>query len=387
MNTTYQEEIQADLKRAEKFDLDDPLFMLERIKKYDFGYFYHKKNGIKDRYDPDYYEYKAFIKELYSGYFENYFQEMADSDDRMLSVILANFACSFEPKKYDILVRLGVDKDIYEDAQAALKTETDYPVNKAAFIALAQCYKIESQQYKIKSFFSRAYKEAKEYALRTREYEYLGDNLNSDIYLGITQAITILPAEVREELAEKVIAAYTFLSFPDRSYSANQASGYVAIYLTLFKKQINLSLLEQAITVTGEVYQDSKFVLQTRYTKWLLEKNEKDALAYFKKNEPAKFMEYIVALLADLDCKAALPLLKQRLEVTKKPVFTEVLLEAISRLETQQEPPEPEDRMIWLFESVSPTERALGVDSDNIFIKRAQEKQEIDTNVYETDDE
>ena len=60
MNTTYQEEILADLKRAEKFDLDDPLFMLERIKKYDFGYFYHKKNGINDRFDPDYYEYEAF---------------------------------------------------------------------------------------------------------------------------------------------------------------------------------------------------------------------------------------------------------------------------------------------------------------------------------------
>lgn len=387
MNTTYQEEILADLKRVEKLDLDDPLFMLERIKKYDFGYFYHKKNGIKDRYDPDFYEYEAFIKELYSGYFENYFQEMANSEDRMLPVILAKFACTFEPKRYDILVRLGIDKDIYEDAQTTLKTETDYPVNKTALIALAQCYKIESEQYKIKSFFSRAYKEAKEYALQTRKYEYLGDNLNSDIYLGITQAIAVLPAEVREELAEKVIAAYTYLSFPKRSYDANQTSGYVALYLTLFKKQINLSILEQAITVTGEAYQTSKFVLQTRYAKWFMEKNEEEALKYFEKNEPSNFMEYIVALLADLDCKAATPLLKQRLEVTKKPVFTEVLLEAISRLETQQEPPEPRERMVWLFESVSPTERALGADSDNIFIKRAQEKQEIDTNVYETDDE
>lgn len=387
MNTTYREEVLADLKRVEKLDLDDPLFMLERIKKYDFGYFYHKKNGIKDRYDPGYYEYKAFIDELYSIYIERYFEKIVDSDDMMLSVILAKFACSFEPKKYDLLVRLGVDSDIYEDAQTALKTETDYPVNKDAFIALAQCYKIESQQYKIKSFFSRAYKEAKEYALRTRKYEYLGDNLNSDIYLGITQAIAILPAEVREELAEKVIEAYTFLSFPDRSYEANQASGYVAIYLTLFKQQIDLSILEQAINETGKHYQENKFVLQTRYTKWLLEKNEEEALKYFEKNDPSDYMEYIVALLADLNCKAARPLLKQRLEVSKKPVFTEVLLEAISRLETQQTPPAPEERMVWLFESVSPTERALGTDSDNVFIKRAQEKQEIDTNVYETDDE
>lgn len=387
MNTTYQEEIKADLKRVEKFDLDDPLFMLERIRKYDFGYLYHKKNGIKDRYDPDYYEYEAFIKELYSGYFENYFQEMAASEDRMLPVILAKFACSFEPKKYDILVRLGIDKDIYEDAQKALQTETGDLVNKASLIALAQCYKIESEQYKIKSFFSRAYKEALNYLRNTGDYDYEGTSLNHGIYLGITQAIILLPVEVREELAEKVIAAYTYLSFPKRSYEANQASGYMAIYLTLFTKQINLSLLEQAITVTGKVYQTSKFVLQTRYTKWFMEKNEEEALKYFEKNEPSNFMEYIVALLADLDCKAAIPLLKQRLEVTKKPVFTEVLLEAISRLETQQEPPGPGERMVWLFESVSPTERALGADSDNIFIKRAQEKQEIDTNVYETDDE
>lgn len=387
MNTTYQEEILADLKRVEKLDLDDPLFMLERIKKYYFGYFYHKKNGINERYDPDYYEYKAYIEELFSEYIERYFKEMDGSEDRMLSGILANFACSFDPKRYDLLVRLGVDRDIYEDAQEALKTETDYPVNKEALIALAQCYKIESAQYKIKSFFSRVYKEAKEYALRIREHDYQGDNLNSDIYLGITQAIAILPAEVREELAEKVIEAYTFLSFPDRSYESNQTSGYVAIYLTLLKQQIDLSILEQAITETGEHYQENKFVLQTRYAKWLLEKNEEEALRYFEKNDPSNYMEYIVALLADLDSKAAIPLLKQRLELTKKPVFTEVLLEAISRLETQQKQPEPEERMVWLFETVSPTERALGAESDNIFIKRAQEKQEIDTNVYETDDE
>src|SRR5690606_16791279 len=161
-----------------------------------------------------------------------------------------------------------------------------------------------------------------------------------------TQAISVLPAKVREELSEKVIEAYTHLSLPDGSYNHYQASGYVAIYLTLFKQQIDLSVLEQAITETGKYYQESKFVLQTRYTKWLLEKNEEEALEYFEKNDPSNQMEYIVALLADLNCKAAIPLLKQNLEVTKEPVFTEVLLEAISRLETQQNPPASPERMV-----------------------------------------
>ncbi len=384
----YQKEILADLKRLETNDLNDPLFLLERIKKYDFGYFYHKKNGIKERFNTDYYEYKSFIEKLYATYIELYFEEIANSNEEMLPIMLAKFAISFTPKKYDLLVRLENDSAIYDDAKEALKTETDYPVNTDAFLALAKCFKIEEEQYKIESFFSRAYKEAKEYAFRTREYDYLGDNLNGDIYLAITKAIILLPPEIREKLSDKVFEAYTFASDRKRSYHVNQTSGYMAIYLTLFSKQIDLDVLGKAITVTGKHYQENKFVLQTRYAKWFMENNQEEALTYFKNSEIDDNMEYIIALLADINCKKALPFLKEALKNTKDdPIRTEVFLEAISRLETQEKSPSPSKRMVWLFESTSPTERALGAETDSVFVKRAQEKYDVDTNVYETDEE
>ncbi|WP_299220247.1 hypothetical protein [uncultured Aquimarina sp.] len=383
----YKKEILADLKRLETNDLQDPMFLLERIKKYDFGYFYHKKGGIKERFDPDFYEYKRFIETVYSDYIELYFKEIANTEEYMLKRELAEFATRFNPKKYDILVRLMDDRVIYEDAKQALKTEVDYPVNKDALIALAQCYVIEKEQYKINSFFSRSYKEARSYALRIKEESGSGDNLNSDIYLAITQAIMLLPPEVRDELRNTVFEAYTFLSNDDRSYASNQVSGFMAIYLTLFSEPIDINILENAITVTGKHYQKNKFVLQTRYAKWLLENNQKAALEYFENGQIDENIEYIVALFADLDCKAAIPLLKEKLKTITDPIRTEVLLESIFRLENQQKAPGASERMIWLFESVSPTERALGTESDNIFVKRVQEKHRLDDTVYETDND
>ena len=376
----YQKEIIADIKSLETNDLNDPLFLLERIKKYDFGYFYHKKGGIEERFSPDYYEFKAFIESVYTRYLDEYFEKISGADSAALSNLLAGFAVSFDPKKYDILVRLGKDYEIYQDAKKALKTKLDYPVNKDALLALAQCYKIESEQYKIKSFFMRSYVEALKYNPES--------GVNSDIYLAITQAIMLFPSEVKQELSSKVFEAYKFLSDDDSSYGCSQVSGYIAIYLTSFSEQFDLDVLEKAISVTGKHYQENKFVLQTRYAKWLMEDNHEAALDYFENSKIDDNLEYIIALLADINCKAALPLLIAKLEsTTDDPIRTEVLLEAIERLKSQQRNPEPEERMIWLFESASPTDRALGGENDSVFVERARKKLEIDVNVYEADQE
>lgn len=40
---------------------------------------------------------------------------------------------------------------------------------------------------------------------------------------------------------------------------------------------------------------------------------------------------------------------------------------------------------LWLNGSLTPTQRALGAESDDVFIARARKKMNLDTNIYETD--
>lgn len=383
---TYKEAIIADLKKYE--DLDDPLYLLERLRKYDFGYLYHRKNGIRDRFETEYCAYKEDINEFYSMYIDKYFDDMEGNENRfILANQLSEFAASFSPKKYDVLVRLGEHDMIYDDAIAALNTDREDIVNAQAIIALAQCYPIEDAQYKIQSFFNRSFKEAREYALRTRKYDYLGDNLNPDIYLALVHGISLLPKSVQGQLRNSVYEAYTFLSDEERSYDANQASGYMVLYLPIFDKKISLSPIKKAIEITGEHYQNNRFVHQTLYTKWMLEENGEEALEYLQAEENKDWPTFAIIALSDLDYKGALPIIGVMQKNCEDPVLNEVLIEAIHRLESQTEAPKIEDRMIWLHGVMTPTYRALTGESDNVFVKRTQEKQTVDDTVYETDDE
>lgn len=374
----YKEEITNELLSHIDKEKEDPLFYLERIKKYDFGWFYHRHNGIRDKFNPDFYEYKQFMKQLYEGYTQRYFDYIASSEETFLEHFLSQFAASFEPKMYDILVRLQSVNIIYEDAQKVLKTETDRSVNSEAIEALALCYANKDKQYMIESFFSRAFEETKTYCAPNQ--------INADIYLALVKGIVLLPKEIQQKLAPKVQDAYAYLSREKSSYSARQISGYVSVYWTLFEPSVDLTLLQNTLDKNKQ-YADNKFIFQTQYALWVLQKNQEATWAYYEKNKASETDDYIIALLADLDCKKALPLLKTQLEKTEHPVRKEIILEAIERLGKQSVAPAIKDRMVWMFENVSPTERVLGASSNNVFLDRAKKKVNVQDNLSETDEE
>ncbi len=102
---------------------------------------------------------------------------------------------------------------------------------------------------------------------------------------------------------------------------------------------------------------------------------------------PTRGLALVAAALADLDLKAALPVLKARQRELESPVTKEVFKEAIDRLQTQTAAPEIKNRMIWLFGMRTASEIARGSETDNAFIQRAIARTQDAAlgEVYETD--
>lgn len=394
----YKEEILSEIKKTETELEKDPMIVLEKVKGYDYGDLYH--NQIKDKYKPDYNEYDKFINKLYTKYLDIVFESLKKTGESSLRERIREYALRFRiilnnsPVLMDtcfiILARLRDDesfKILLAESEKILETETDEYVNNLPLICLLKLYEVEMYRKQIKDFLLGSYDHAREYALKNRKYDYLGDNLNSDIFLVISQGILSLGKEDREEFADTYFKAYQFACAKERDYSMHQVSGYMAIYLTAFSKLIDGGILDKCLSTTGKNYQENKFVFQTRYAKWYLEKNSSAAVDFLKENKCYDQLGYIAALISDLNYKIGLPILEEKLKEITVPVTVEIFLEAIDRLKSQQNAPDPEKRMIWLFGTVSATQRALGAGSDDIFLERAKKKTKIDDHVYETDDE
>jgi hypothetical protein len=163
-----------------------------------------------------------------------------------------------------------------------------------------------------------------------------------------------------------------------------QASGFMAIQLTYFQASFNIKVIIDAIEITGKYYADNIFVKQTLYAKWFLEKNTKEAFLYFQSSTNPMFAVFV---LTDLGFKDALPLFIEKQKEEENPVMWEIYEEAIQRLKNDFLPKNQTERMSWLNGNLTPTQRALGAENDNVFVQRAQQKTFIDDNVYETDND
>ncbi|MDF2456847.1 MAG: hypothetical protein K0R51_2840 [Cytophagaceae bacterium] len=134
-----------------------------------------------------------------------------------------------------------------------------------------------------------------------------------------------------------------------------------------------LFFLDDAVSNEHYIIQNEE-ILEMLYAYCLLKKDKVRALEYMANDKRTKNLSLIAAALADLDVKEALPLLYDRLLQLDNPFTKEAFLEAIHRLETQQEVPAAKDRMVWLFGKRCSTARNLGYKSDNEFVLRAIEK-------------
>lgn len=358
---------------------------------------------IRTYYKNDYpevesYEYfRSFINELIDTYLNQALDAYNISRSKSLCTEITEIADYYLDRRYDIMIAL----DDEEAFQKVLGYAMDFLkgdiflfdqglyVNGKSLYALVKAYYNPKFENTVLSFFNTAFEYAKVYAKEKNEF---GKTANADpdaeTLLELVQAICSFKEADRKQFTDLVFEIYTYSSEQKRrSYNMKQASGFMAIQLTYFQTAFDISVLNDAIIKTGEHYQETTFVKQTLYAKWFLEKNTQNPLLYFQDSETKGDLSFAVFALTDLGCKDALSLFIERQKQEEDPIMQEIYNEAIIRVGSGYIPQNQTDRMIWLNGNLTPTQRALGAENDNVFVKRAQQKQAIDVNIYETDND
>lgn len=350
-----------------------------------------------DDYSVDFYLFQTFKDQLKEIYLNEALKDYKHSKSKTLKEEIIAIADYYLDRRYDVMIAL----DDEEAFQKVLGYATDFLkgdsflfdqglyVNGKSLYALVKAYYNPKFKNTVLLFFNTAFEYAKVYAKEKIEY---GKKANKDpdaeTLLELVQALCSFKEADRKQFTDLVFEIYTYSSEQKRgSYYMYQASGFIAIQLTYFETAFDISVINDAITKTGEHYQETTFVKQTLYTKWFLEKNIQDPLLYFQDIETKGSLSFAVFALTDLNVKEALPLFIEKQKEEKDPILWEIYQEAIHRLTTNYVAKNPTKRMVWLNGNLTPTQRALGAESDNVFVKRAQQKIALDDTVYETDDE
>ena len=108
------------------------------------------------------------------------------------------------------------------------------------------------------------------------------------------------------------------------------------------------------------------------------------ATEYLKQND--KGIAFAVAALADMKATQSISSIEDKMKTVDHPVFQEICKEAIIRLRMNDA--NEQRSMISMFGIITPTELALGAETDNEFVIRAR-KRSLNSevgNVTETDD-
>ncbi len=174
----------------------------------------------------------------------------------------------------------------------------------------------------------------------------------------------------------------------DRHYELQLVSGTIALALVALGYKGDLSFFDKFLESYELHYKGDDFVMKVKYAKWMITGDAGNALSYLTNKENTKGLSYVICALTDLNSKESLSVIKELATSFTNPVTREVIKESLSRLSKQAQPPEWKDRMIHLFGVVSPGEQAIGYESDNVFVIRAQETEnnpEIGTR-FEADD-
>lgn len=389
---TYQNNLLQELSKSESEIAENPMVALAIIRSIN-GNEAFTESFIEDATNP-----------IYSEDLDTLFSSLDEIKNRSIRKLMRSLSTKFiggNIRYYDtvycsiILYKLN-DKTAFnsllKNAKKVLELRSGSETDVRPLTYLLKLYPDIRFRDKIKEFILSSFDFAKRCAyLRdpSNNFDRYPDNrLNKDTFLVISQAILTLSNQDREEFADLVFDAYRFAANEKCSYGLNQVSGYLAIHSTAYTKKNDIDSLLYGIKVSGKPYQDQRFVNQTLYAKWYIEKNTEEALTALKDSDSSFATNYAAAVLADLNCSKALPLLKKKMKKKYGNESIEVVKEAIHRLESQTAVPAQEDRMIWMFETMSPTMRALGFESDSQFYLRAiKEDPDFEDNLEERDSE
>lgn len=184
----------------------------------------------------------------------------------------------------------------------------------------------------------------------------------------------------RQDLVPFLIEEFRFAGETERSpadgirrhYELIIISGDIAIALAKLGYKGDISFMNSFMSWCEGRYDNSDFFLKMKYLEWIKNGDSAAAMEYLEKQE--KGIAFAVAALADMHAAQSISVIQSKLESHENPIFHEICREAINRLKTQTVRPEPQNLMIHLFGLVTPTELALGANTDNVFVQRARKR-------------
>lgn len=280
-----------------------------------------------------------------------------------------------EPWREDLVDALGTfdDDEVYRFVREMAAAQLDLPYHDTQprwFFALAELARLSrftpDARELLVGGFERMAARSRNATSRTL--------VNSVGFAALAHAIAMLPVnDTGPALRDAFRIAAGFADI-DAHYELNVTCGPLAIALAAVEHREALPELERFLGEFADTYAGAPFVLQVQYARWLLADDAAGALAYASDPEHKKSLSLAAAALADLHHVAAYEPLETRAASLEHPVAKEAFAEALARLHRQTAPPPVAGRMIWMFGRRSPTEQALGEDSDNVFVQRAIER-------------
>lgn len=270
-------------------------------------------------------------------------------------------------KRPDVVTRIGTDAAFNcAIEQATIHIAKEYYDTKAGWIhAAAQLATTPHRRTQVVALYSRSIQSMITARLKG------GDLINSVAFGACARSlITLKPSEAVETLDE----ALRFCVKDECHYEAMQEAGAVAMALAAAEAKDSIPAMNEFLERWESVYPGERFVMEVLYARWLLEGNIASAIAFLNDSGNTKGQAFAVAALADLNAKGGLSVIEAKFADIRNPVTREVFAEGLARLREQNEPPNLIDRMVFLFGAISPTEQALGMYSDNVFLQRARLK-------------
>ena len=167
-------------------------------------------------------------------------------------------------------------------------------------------------------------------------------------------------------------ATLQFCVHPECHHEAVATGGAVALALAAADARASIPVLRAYVERWKRVHPGARYVMEACYALWLLTEDASAPRAYLDDATHTKGNAFAAAALADLHATAAIPSIEARLGTLANPVTREAFAEALSRLRTQTARPAIVDRMILMFGLRTPSEQALGADSDDVFVQRVR---------------
>jgi hypothetical protein len=264
-------------------------------------------------------------------------------------------------ERYDLLAALGDSESVqlvFDGVVEQFGKHVDDYVYKSGFDALLELVKVPHYTTLVIQIIRTGFDKCIASA----------DGLVNDTIFNLLGKLCVLIND--KESAAEVYKAFIFAGDKKRHYGMNTVASRLAVYLTALDYKGEIDAFKAYVDYYSDAYEDEEFVVWARYAYWWFSKDTQEALDFLDSRDRKMSLGIVAAFLADMNETKALPVLQTRINELTNPVTIEAFKEAINRLEFPQVRPSSE-RMIWMFGFVTPKERVLGEESDNVFIQRA----------------